>query len=141
MVPEDVVLRLRKMPTRIAIAVVIDYEDRVLIGRRPEGVPLAGLWEFPGGKIEPGEDAETAARRECLEEAGVIVDVVAEFPSQVEQYAHGAVELNFFECRPLEKSPRPKAPYLFVKREELRRYEFPSGNRRVLDLLLTAKGV
>lgn len=125
-------------PQRIAIAVVIDYEERVLIGRRPEGVPLAGMWEFPGGKIEPGESPEVAARRECLEEAGVIVEVVGEFPRQVHEYAHGAVELRFFDCRPLEKVPRPREPYRWVARKDLARYEFPAGNRRLIELLLDA---
>ena len=53
-------------PVEIAIAVV-EHEGRFLIGLRPPGAPLAGLWEFAGGKLEPGETPQMAAARECLE--------------------------------------------------------------------------
>jgi 8-oxo-dGTP diphosphatase len=55
-----------RIATPIAVAVV-EHDDRVLIGQRPPGVVLGGLWEFPGGKIFEGESAEEAAVRECRE--------------------------------------------------------------------------
>ena len=58
------------LATPIAIAVVL-HNDCVLIGVRPAGATLAGLWEFPGGKIEAGETPNEAAERECLEETGL----------------------------------------------------------------------
>ena len=61
--------------TEIAIAVVRDG-DRVLIGRRGEDGPLAGFWEFPGGKLEAEETTAAAAVRECREEAGLAVTVI-----------------------------------------------------------------
>ena len=124
------------MPTRIAIAVVVDNEDRVLIGRRPEGVPLAGLWEYPGGKMEPGETPEMAAKRECLEETGLTVAPHRRYPPEVHEYEHGAVELNFVRCLPQDFSFEPRGGYRWVPIQELNRYEFPSGNRRMIELLL-----
>src|SRR4029079_19393384 len=62
--------RPKSMPTPIAIAIV-EHSGSFLVGRRPEGAALAGLWEFPGGKIEPGETAEEAAGREWLVETGL----------------------------------------------------------------------
>jgi len=125
------------MPTPIAIAVV-EHQDQFLIGQRPVGVPLASLWEFPGGKIEPGESPESAAARECLEEAGVAVETLCRYPVHVEDYDHGQVELHFIACRPLDATPRkPTFPFRWVARAELAQYEFPSGNRRLLQLLLT----
>ena len=125
------------MPTPIAIAVV-EHENQFLIGQRPPGVPLAGLWEFPGGKIEPGESPEAAAARECLEETGLEVEALFRYPAHVEDYDHGQVELQFIACRPLEAPPpNPSPPFRWVARAELPRYEFPSGNRRLLQLLLS----
>ncbi len=65
----------------IVAAALIDSDGRVLIGQRPEGKSLAGLWEFPGGKLEPGETPEQCLIRELEEELGVIakVDCLAPF--------------------------------------------------------------
>jgi 8-oxo-dGTP diphosphatase len=115
------------LPTRIAIAVV-EHDGRYLIGRRPEGAPLAGLWEFPGGKIQAGETAELAAARECLEETGLAVEVGPAYPSVVHQYAHGKVALEFFACRPFEPARTPKAPFRWVLAADLGDYEFPEAN-------------
>jgi 8-oxo-dGTP diphosphatase len=55
----------------VAACVLLDGEGRILIAKRPEGRPLAGLWEFPGGKMEPGEAPEDALIRELAEELGI----------------------------------------------------------------------
>jgi mutator protein MutT len=123
------------MTTLIAIAVV-EHEGRFLIGQRLSGVPLAGLWEFPGGKVEPGESASEAAVRECLEETGLTVRVLAEYPSHVHGYEHGRVELRFFRCELIEPHSHLHEPYRWVPREQLHCYEFPVGNRNLLELLL-----
>lgn len=122
------------MPTSIAIAVV-EHEGRFLIGQRPAGAALAGLWEFPGGKIEPGESAEEAAARECREEAGIEVEPLFRYPQRDESYSHDRVRLHFIGCRPLSESVAPRAPFRWVKREELNRYAFPTGNAEILELL------
>src|SRR5262245_23048023 len=87
-------------PTPIAIAVV-EHAGRYLVGRRPEGVPLAGLWEFPGGKVRDGETPEKAAASECLEETGLEVHVGQAYPEVVHAYEHGQVRLSFFACTPV----------------------------------------
>jgi len=57
----------------VVAAALVDSDGRVLIAQRPEGKQLAGLWEFPGGKVEPGETPETALIRELEEELGITV--------------------------------------------------------------------
>lgn len=121
-------------PTPIAIA-VIEHEGRFLIGPRPPGAPLAGLWEFPGGKVVAGESPEQAAVREALEETGLVVEALREYPRRTETYAHDRVRLHFFACRPADPAAVPRAPFRWVARGDLEQYAFPSGNRALLELL------
>jgi 8-oxo-dGTP diphosphatase len=58
----------------VVAALLSDSRNRVLVQQRPEGTSMAGLWEFPGGKIEPGESPESALARELEEELGIVVD-------------------------------------------------------------------
>lgn len=130
---------------QVAIAVV-RRGDWFLVGRRERGQSLAGLAEFPGGKLLDGEAAESAAVRECLEETGLAVEIVDEYPCRVESYSHGTIDLRFFACRPAavdaaapldsRAAPPPvRAPWRWVERHELSELEFPSGNREVLALI------
>ena len=120
---------------RIAVAVV-ERDDFFLVGPRPSHVPLAGLWEFPGGKVEAGETPAAAAVRECREETGLDVEVVAPYPRSTESYSHGTVDLHFFACRPVDTAQPPREPFRWVPRAELSKLEFPTGNRELIRLLL-----
>ena len=119
--------------TLIAIAVV-EEAGRVLIGRRPAGVPLAGLWEFPGGKVLTGETCAEAAARECLEETGVEVIVGMSHQTVRHDYEHGGVELHFLACRPKDSRPA-RHPFVWVPRMDLDKYEFPAANAAIVALL------
>jgi len=124
--------------TKLIAIAVVENEDRFLIGQRPPDVPLAGLWEFPGGKIEPAESAKEAAVRECREETGLAVEAMGTWLVQEEEYSHGRVRLHFIACRlTAEESGNPRDPFRWVPREELAEYEFPSGNREILNLLMS----
>ena len=122
--------------TQIAIAVV-EHAGRFLIGQRPAGVALAGLWEFPGGKLLPGESPEAGAMRECVEETGLVVRTRSRYPEQIQKYAHGTVHLQFIACEPVDPSAAPNVPFRWVERRELAAYEFPEGNRFLLAMLLS----
>ncbi|HEX4143053.1 MAG TPA: (deoxy)nucleoside triphosphate pyrophosphohydrolase [Pirellulales bacterium] len=126
------------MPKPIAIA-VIEQEGRFLIGRRGPDVPLAGLWEFPGGKVEAGETPEQAAVRECREETGLSVVVVGLLERLVFSYPHGDVELHFFACRPAVADQTPAARFRWVKAADLLRYEFPAANAALVKRLATGR--
>lgn len=69
-----------KRPILLVVATAMIAQSRVLVQRRPEGTTLAGLWEFPGGKIEPGESPEAALARELDEELGIAADPGAFVP-------------------------------------------------------------
>jgi mutator protein MutT len=125
-------------PTKQIAIAVIEHAGSFLIGQRPPGVPLAGLWEFPGGKIEPTEVAKEAAVRECREETGLNVEAEGTWLVQEEEYPHGRVRLHFIACRlSPDETGAPQEPFRFVPRRELSTYEFPSGNRELLKLLIS----
>lgn len=125
------------MPTDIAIAVV-EHAGCLLIGQRPAGAALAGLWEFPGGKVEPGESPAEAAVRECAEETGLAIEVYGEYPTHTEAYDHDNVRLHFFRCSLAGNEIEPLSPFIWVERERLGEYAFPRGNDALLKLLAIA---
>jgi 8-oxo-dGTP diphosphatase len=79
---------------RTVTAAVIIREGKVLIGRRPPGSGLAGKWEFPGGKVEPGETLHDCLRRELREELGVDAVVGEHLYSGVHTYEHGQFRIE-----------------------------------------------
>ena len=81
---------------RVAAAVILAPDGRVLLAQRPAGKPYAGYWEFPGGKLEPGETVRDALVRELHEELGIEVLDAAPWLVQRYVYPHAAVELNFW---------------------------------------------
>jgi 8-oxo-dGTP diphosphatase len=118
----------------IAVAVV-ERGDQFLIGRRGENVVLAGFWEFPGGKIEPGESREAAAERECLEETGLAIDVGRPHCVVEHDYEHARVRLHFLACTPRDLQATPREPFHWVPRSALGEYRFPPANDALLRML------
>ncbi|HEY6562915.1 MAG TPA: NUDIX domain-containing protein, partial [Pirellulaceae bacterium] len=112
--------------TRIAVCVIC-HEDRFVIGPRPRGVPWAGYWEFPGGKVEPAETPDEAAVREAFEETGLHVAIERRLCEAHGRTTHGDLEISFFLGRLLRGST-PSAPFLWVPRDALRQYRFPPAN-------------
>jgi mutator protein MutT len=123
----------------IAIAVV-EQNGQVLIGRRASDAELGGLWEFPGGKIQPNETPAQAAVRECREETGLDVEVVSLDSTVEHQYERPGrelldVQLCFFRCQPQPGSTTPKPPFRWVSTSQLADYEFPAANRQIVAAL------
>lgn len=121
--------------TEIAIAVVA-CGGRFLIGLRPDHVPLAGHWEFPGGKVEPGESPAAAAARECFEETGLAVRIEGPYPEVVHDYDHARLRLHFYRASPEQPAPPPRPPFRWVPLGELAGLRFPEANRGLIAHLL-----
>jgi len=83
------------------------YPLRVLLAQRPPGKAYAGYWEFPGGKVEPGETLETALARELHEELGIVVRYACRWITRVFEYPHATVRLNFFRVFEWLGEPHP----------------------------------
>jgi mutator protein MutT len=91
------------------VCAILERDGLVLVAERPAGKRLAGYWEFPGGKIEPGESSEAALQRELEEELGCVVDVLTGGPPVLHDYEWGQVLLHPFRCRLREGSRHPMA--------------------------------
>ncbi len=95
--------------TRVAVVIIernLAGAYEVLFAQRPEGKPYAGHWEFPGGKIEPGESITDAAIREIKEELGLQISSVEQFAVERFSYPHAHVELNFVTSAQWSGEPR-----------------------------------
>jgi 8-oxo-dGTP diphosphatase len=89
----------------VAAAVILQADGQFLLARRPEGRAYAGYWEFPGGKIEAGEDARAALVRELHEELGIEVDEIYPWLTRVYVYPEWTVRLHFFRVRNWRGAP------------------------------------
>ena len=121
------------------VAAIIRREGQILITRRPDNVHLAGLWEFPGGKVEPDESLQTALTREIREELGVEIEVLDERFQIQHDYPTRSVELHFFEARILSGEPKPLdvAAIRWVSPSDLDQFDFPEADRELISLLKT----
>jgi mutator protein MutT len=118
----------------IAVAVV-ERDGKLLIGQRPAGTALAGYWEFPGGKMEPGESPAQAAVRECLEESGLVIRIVGQHSVVEYAFQHGRMRIHFLLALP-EKSSQPlPARFRWVPAVELADYAFPAANAALVQEL------
>jgi 8-oxo-dGTP diphosphatase len=84
-----------RLPIDVAVGVLIDAEGRFLLTTRPPGKVYAGYWEFPGGKVEPGESIEQALRRELHEELGISIAAAQPWQVEMVDYPHALVRLHF----------------------------------------------
>jgi len=116
---------------------IIRRANRFLIRARPPGTVYAGYWEFPGGKVEPGETPEETTVRECLEETGLRVTARALRAVIEHVYPHGWVKLHVFDCEPTDPIAEPLAEHgcRWVAAEDLRLYRFPEANEAILEQL------
>jgi mutator protein MutT len=123
----------------VVAAAVIEREGHVLITRRQPGVHLAGHWEFPGGKCEPGEPLADCLRRELQEELNVHAIVGEALLTTTHDYPDRRVTLHFFRCDLVgEPTPRLGQEMRWARRPELRELTFPPADVELIGLLTSA---
>jgi len=122
----------------VAVA-LIDVDGRVLIAQRPEGKKMAGLWEFPGGKVDPGEAPETALIRELNEELGIDVteSCLAPFTFASHAYDDFHLLMPLYVCRVWEGqvSPQEGQAIRWVRPLDLRDYPMPPADAPLIPML------
>ena len=118
-------------------AALIFRNGKILITRRNPDTHLGGLWEFPGGKCEPGESFEQCLVRELREELGVEISVGRLFEEIIHAYPEKTVHLRFYSCCLPAGEPQPLdcAALKWVNKSELGEYAFPAADARLLDKL------
>lgn len=127
----------RDAPTIIVTAAVIQRGEEFLLTRRLDGTHLAGTWEFPGGKCEPGETLESCLARELREELDVDAVVGREVFTVHHQYPERLVQLHFFACN-IAGTPRPMLgqEMRWVPRERLSELPFPDADAALIEMLV-----
>ena len=128
------------MKTLLVSAVaLIDVDGRILLTQRPEGKSLAGLWEFPGGKVEPGETPEIALIRELQEELGIDTwqSCLAPLTFASHSYDDFHLLMPLFACRKWDGTPQPREGQTlkWVKPNEMRNYPMPAADIPLIAIL------
>ncbi|MFQ5746824.1 MAG: A/G-specific adenine glycosylase [Gemmatimonadota bacterium] len=129
--------RRRELPHREVAVAVVSRDRRILIARRPEDGLLGGLWEFPGGKLEPEETPEEAAAREVREEVGLDVRIGSPIGRVEHAFSHFRITLHAFWASCVDGSAEPAGARdcRWVLTSELDDYAFPAANRSILRTL------
>ena len=122
--------------TIVVAAAIIEQDGRWLMARRLKGTHLEGLWEFPGGKVDPGETLEACLGRELAEELGVASRVAGLRWSTTHDYPGQRVELHFYDCT-IEGEPRPLLgqELRWVSASELAELPLPEADAGLVALL------
>jgi 8-oxo-dGTP diphosphatase len=125
----------------VAACALIDADGRVLIAERPAGKPMAGLWEFPGGKVDPGERPEDALIRELNEELGIVVNEACLAPLTFASHTYTEFHLlmPLYVCRRWQGvvSPREGQKLAWVRPNRLKEYPMPPADVPLISHLTT----
>lgn len=127
----------KTLPHYEVVAAAIYKRGRYLLGKRPPGGLLGGLWEFPGGKVEIGETHQEALQREIREEIGIDIQVGEHIMSVDHGYSHYTVTLHLYRCIHLDGQPQTHyhSHLKWTPKSQLDRYAFPAANYKFLERL------
>ncbi|TVQ03567.1 MAG: A/G-specific adenine glycosylase [Balneolaceae bacterium] len=128
----------KKIPHKeIAVGLIVNEKNELLIALRPNNSMLGGLWEFPGGKREQNETLQETVIRELKEELGVDVEIYSKFRDLKHTYSHFKITLHAFWCKIINGQPAPKSSQklVWVGLEGVDHYPFPKANKTLLNSL------
>lgn len=124
----------------VAACALVDTDGRILLAQRPEGKSLAGLWEFPGGKVEKGETPEETLVRELNEELGIVTKIPCLAPLTFASHTYETFHLlmPLYVCRRFEGIPtgREGQAIKWVRPQMLRDYPMPPADEPLIPFLL-----
>ena len=129
-------------PIHVAVGVILDTQNRILIARRASTAHQGGLWEFPGGKVEPGETVHEALYRELREELGIETGSASPLLEVRHDYGDQRVLLDVWVVREFTgvAQGREGQPVVWVLPESLKDYEFPEANVAIVDAVVSLFG-
>jgi len=124
----------------VAAVALVDVDGRVLIAQRPEGKSMAGLWEFPGGKVDPGETPEHALVRELEEELGIETKIACLAPLTFASHTYETFHLlmPLYVCRRFWGTPMPREgqKLKWVRPRDMRNYPMPPADEPLIAHLM-----
>lgn len=122
---------------QIGVAVINNHQGKILIDRRKQSGEMGGLWEFPGGKIEPGESIEECIEREVKEELDIDIAVGDRLTTITHAYETFKVTLYVHNCQHLKGEPQPLEceEIHWVEPAQMNQYQFPQANTQIINLL------
>jgi A/G-specific adenine glycosylase len=130
----------RRLPHRdVAVAVIGNRQGKLLIDRRPADGLLGGLWEFPGGKREPGETLPEALVRGIREELRIDIEILGSIGTIRHGYSHFRVTLHAFRCRKKAGRIRSSREWRWAAPAELSGIAFPRADRKLMDIIASLR--
>lgn len=135
--------KIKKINWIPVVAGFLKKDQKILVGQRPENHSLAGLWEFPGGKIEIGETPEQALQRELNEELGIEAQIGSLRLACTHSYGDVGIIILFYEVNYWKGEPKAKHHLMleWIYPQELKTRPIPEANKKILNDLFKALGI
>ena len=125
----------KKVPHHEIVAGIIWRDNRFYIQKRNHNKMLGGLWEFPGGRVEPKESLKKALQRELKKECGICTNIKNKIGTVEHSYSHFSISLHLFQCEESRKKIKNRRNIKWIKPEEIGSFPFPKANHKLFGIL------